>query len=346
MNVRSRRSLSIAALALTLCLPMSARATAPALSVEPAQPRSFCPTCKPQPVALTVALGEGESGPVHVALKHRAESLSLPTGFPFMQGATLFEGDFMPEHGAVTVTVLLPIRGEYLLSAEAKGAAGAIERSEQVIAVKDAREMVLNFRLMVLILLGLGLGFGYIFGRRSLASAMAVLALLALAPASARAHGGEEHGAAEAQGSTVQTVGAWTAHCLIDPSPASVGSPASIQFHLMDAKGKALKGPFAIGLDIELSEDEVIVYHADTVSPNGAWSTRYGFFDGSEHKLSFHVRSLTGKQSADFSFETGVAAHQPPDSATHKAFGFLMGLFVAGLAGGLALGRSRSPRGA
>lgn len=336
-----RRFLPVAALSLALGVA-AVGAAAPALSVEPVQPRSFCPTCKPQPVQFTVRGLDPAAASVHVTLKHRKESLILPTGFPFMQGATLFEGDFSPVQGAVAVTAILPIRGDYVFSAESKAKDGSVEKVEQVVPVLDAGEMVLNLRLMVAILLGLGLLCGYIFGRRSLTAALGLLLALTLAPGAVQAHEGHGDGGPAAPAVTVQTVGGWMAHCIVSPSPASVGTRASIQFHLMDAKGRAVKGPFEIGLDVELTEDEVVVYHAATQSADGAWTTHYGFFDGSEHRLTFHVRSLKDQHSADFSFDTGVSAHQPPAEATRKSMGFLMALFIVGLGGGLALGRARS----
>lgn len=335
------RSLSLTWVALSLaCLvPGAARAAAPRLSAEPLPARSACDGCKPVPLHLHVQVDAGTQS-VHLALRHQKASLTLATSFPAMEGATLFEGDFRPQQGSVDVSVILPIRGDWVLSAVAQGAQGSLSKAEQRIPTLAAKEVRLNLGLGAILALALGLFGGYGLGRRFW---MAAGVLLWLMPGPARAHSGAMKGMdVGSQGSTVQVVGPWMAHCITEPAP--FGKPATIHFQVMDARGYALKGPVSIRLDLERSRDALTIFQAETRSSDGSWAPQCAFFDATSYHLRFHVSQSEGGHSADFDFDTTVSAQQALPQAPQRPVGFLLSLFALGLAGGLAYGRARGPK--
>lgn len=245
------------------------------------------------------------------------------TDFPVVEGSRLLEARLPINEGKAEWRQVLPIRGEYRLSAYFAGAPdGNTERTFTFYVYEDRKKwLVLGVFASVLFVIGFIAGRIFSAPRKERASIFGIWLVLCLM------YGGTITDAAWAQENHKTKYAARLA-----VSPPTVGRPARVHWSLHPA-GVGGKLSAKLSLSITHVEKETLVFAVEKIPVAGEFSLDYQFTDGSDYRVRAIAVTNDGETVRQDQV-VSVSAVAPPRAAQLPALALFLFVILAGLLAG------------
>jgi hypothetical protein len=266
-----------------------------------------------------------------------ARSTILSTDFPVVEGTHLLSLASVIRDGTLTFDYLFPIRGTYTfdltVTPDPKNPEVPPATLRKTLHVRENPAEVRNAWLLVSGLFIFG-GISGVFLARSAAARQHTALAVVLAILLEGVLGPEEVVAATLQ--TPQTPPAWSLEVHPTPERATVGEPVQLAIVLKKDE-KIFAAPMQVSIDIHHLEDNKAVFRTQAISPDGATSLRFQFFDGAPHAVTVTARPVDGMAFvADVPplravLDMQVTAVHPPVGVQLRLMAILIGVVVVGI---------------
>lgn len=297
------------------------------------------------PVLMTVRLAKGaweatEPLPIHVRVLTPAAHPLLSTDFPVVEGTVLLDQTFFTRTGEVRTSLVLPIRGTYVVEASVTPEQG---KGEAVTTRVEAilRENPSKVRNALLLLLGVsivGALFGFVLGREYKLGKLLVQGVLALAvTASAMDNVSWAHGSQHARNvnseATATPVLGGGPHIVLASAQPKVGELTALRISWEGRDG--VRTPRDYHLEIVRLEDGLKVVDAHLAAPAGVALWQSQLFDGTTYEARVtegadETTASSPKNRATLVFDVEPVA--PPARAVMKSMALLTGVLAFGMA--------------
>ncbi len=294
------------------------------------------------------------AGHVRAKLTSPTRTSWLSTDFPIVEGTALLDLASDLQQGALTFAYLFPIRGIYTfdltVSSNPDGPAFSPTTIRQLFQLAENPAEVRNTWLLVGGLLLLGVIAGMIFARSAAAQEALLLAgLMALVSsgfiwpylfssiATATPNDNRQH---VAQGDN-----GWNLEVHSTPT-ATVGQLAPFEV-VLKQNDTVFSDPTQTSIVLHHVEDDKAVFQATTYAQAGQTAQKIQFFDGAPHTVTITAQPSEQPQVPPLQavVEMDVKGLQPPMAVKIRTLSLLIGVLIAGMAGGFFLLGNRKERG-
>jgi hypothetical protein len=281
------------------------------------------PGSAPTLLILTVSASDGQSaaaGWVVVRLRAPPPSGFLSTDFPLVEGTRLLEMRLPVVDGKAQWRQVLPIRGEYRLTAQFDGPAGT--RGEQTFSFRvrenERKWIVLSGFILALFVTG------FVAGRIFSAPRKRKPRSWFLWPLAVGILLGTGAGAQDAHKRKYSSQ--------IEVAPAIVGMPARVHWWLHPA-GVEGRSSVKLTLSIMQLDKGAVVFSVENIPVAGEFSLDYHFADGSDHRVIAIAETEDG-QTVRQERNVSVTAVAPPLRARLPALLLFLSVILLGLVAG------------
>jgi len=289
---------------------------------------------------------------VQLTVTHDKDSLTLPSGFPWVEGTTLLVQESFAADGRLTVgKFLFPLRGNYKIHATAISKDGKSGELDTSIYAKQPVFQIRNWALFHGAILLVGLIVGLVYGKSlrdhgkanlsTFLTGVFLVSIVVLSIQFVAAHEGEEH---EEEPHKIELIDKQV-EVRTNPEIPDIGTPTQFNFLFKDETTGKLLDNVKVHFKYENQEEKFMVIDTEFVSETGNPSLIYGIFDGAPHKLTLDVEP-TEKSSVNFEpihreYETIMAeAHDPPRTTQFVALFIMIMAWLIGLTIGAVLKRT------
>lgn len=277
------------------------------------------PFADPIDLSILVTGADGrpvKTGSIGIRLDAPKPGRFFSTDYPFVEGTLLNEMRLPLRRGRASWKFLFPIRGDYRLSIDFTGEAGA--KASQVITfpVRENRQKLWTLAGFSLALVILGFTAGRIFTGPAAAAVLICTVVLLLAGLG-DTHGPEQIGPA--------TPG-------LEIEPAMVGKAAMVGWKNTGTNDGGAGGTL-LTLSIVHVEKGKMVFGIDKMPVSENWSMKFHFPDAASYRVS-SVADRPGLPPIRSEQLLAVTGVEPPATASVPALAYFVGLIAAGLGAG------------
>lgn len=266
-------------------------------------------------LSLLVTSADGrplDQGTVAIRLEAPRSGRFFSTDYPLIEGTVLSELQLRLRQGRANWKQLLPIRGEYRLTADILAGDGT--KASRLFAF-DVRENRMKWLVLAAFSAGLLiLGFiaGRVFTGNRAGGAASIVGLMLLTGAASPALSSQSDRDTSA---------------ILEIEPAIVGKLSQVRWKAPPAGG----GRTAIlTLTISHLEKQKVVFAVEKIPVDGAWSMKFHFPDAGEYRIAA-VANIPGLPPVRSEYGISVAGVEPPGSTMFGALVFFVGLIAVGL---------------
>jgi hypothetical protein len=302
---------------------------------------------------------------MRVTIQLPRETPWLSTDFPMVEGKTLLSvSTILPTSGTWSINTVLPIRGNYWLSADLIDGEHLIESEQKTLHVDENPSKYLYFVALATLLFLVGLGGAQVIGGKqlmapgqlaptrvelllSVSAIAALIAMLILAVAAEMNTHQSCHSKAglscQSNGQSLEkssSITSDTAHtlALVGNSEATVGESASYHLQVIDLKTNkpALAAPVTIDVT-QCEENFPVLSFTGLTDDEGMLAWKETFFDGAPHK----IEACLAKNSLKAWQYVSVEPIHPPLARRLIGFFYMVVFLLIGLLCGLLYKKRR-----